>query len=300
MRTLHSPIAQQNARTLAVAAMLGAVAAFALMDWAMKILAATHSPMQVVFLRGLTSLPILLAWAGRAGLGPVRGLRWPLHLLRGLLGLAMLGAFVKSLSLVSMSNAYAVYLGAPLLIALLSAPLLGEHLRPGQWLAIVVGMAGVLVALRPSGDGLLGAGGLYAGLAALSYAAIAVTTRVLGRTDGVASMTLSFVAVLTVGAGVASWPDGIAVSSGEIGWIALLGIAGAVGQLLMTVSFSLAPPATVAPFEFTALLWALAFDWLWWHVLPDAALVLGAVLIVASGLHLVRQGPARPAAGREE
>ncbi len=281
-------------------AMLGAVASFAFMDCAMKQLATTHTPMQVVFLRGLTSLPLLLAWSGTAGLRGIREWRWPLHLLRGLLGLLMLGTFVKSLSLVTMSNAYAVYLSAPLLIALLSAPLLGERLRRGQWLAVVVGLAGVLIALRPSGQGLLGAGGLYPGLAALSYAAIAVTTRVLGRTDGVAAMTLSFLVILTVGAGLAAGSSGLAVTGHDVGWVILLGLAGASGQVLMTLAFSTAPPATVAPFEFTALVWSLGLDWALWRVLPQPALLLGAALIVVSGVYLVRSTPGGSPAVREE
>jgi drug/metabolite transporter (DMT)-like permease len=279
-----------NAHRLAVGAMLGAVAAFALMDGAMKQLADTLPPMQVAFLRGAASLPIFMAWLGwRHGLRDAVPVRWGLHLLRGFLGLVMLGSFVRALSLLSMGDAYVVYLSAPLLIALLSVPLLREHLSYKQWLAVMVGLAGVVLALRPTGAGLLGTGGAYAALAATSYALIAVTTRVLGRTDSAAAMTLWFLLVVTVGAGLLAWPQRTALAAEDAPWVLLLGLSGAVGQLLLTAAFRMAPPAEVAPLEYSALLWAFALDWLWWNATPDVPLLIGACLIVVSGLLLARE-----------
>ena len=82
-------------------------------------------------------------------------MRWPLHLLRGVLGIAMLSCFVYALRTLPLAEAYSIFFVAPLLITALSVPLLGERVGPRRWIAIVVGLLGVLVVLRPTGDGVL-------------------------------------------------------------------------------------------------------------------------------------------------
>ncbi|MEE7548451.1 DMT family transporter, partial [Xanthomonas sp. Kuri4-1] len=112
----------------AVLWMLAAVACFSLMDAGMKLLSAHYPPLQVTMLRGGASLPFVLVWvlatAGPRSLLPVR---WGLHLLRGALGMVMIGCFVFGLKRMPLSTAYTLYFVAPLLVAALSVPLLGER-----------------------------------------------------------------------------------------------------------------------------------------------------------------------------
>ena len=270
--------------------MLASVALFACLDVGLKLLSAHYPPLQVAALRGLASLPLVLAWA-LASCGPraLLHVRWALHLLRGVLGIVMMGSFVYALRRLPLATAYSIFFVAPLLIAALSGPVLGEAVGPRRWTAIIIGLFGVLVLLRPTGAGMWSLAGLAVLLSALAYAVSALTVRVLSRTDPVQAMTVWLMALMAVGAGALAWPRWVPVDAAH-GWlIAGLGIVGALGQVAVTIAFRDGEAARVAPLEYTALLWGVGFDAALWGVLPDVVTWLGAAIIVASGLYLLRR-----------
>ena len=157
-------------RWRAIAMMLACVAVFSAMDTVLKLLSAHYPAFQVAALRGASSLPWLLAWAlASTGLRPLLRVRWPLHVLRGALGIMMMAAFVYALRTLPLSTAYSIFFVAPLLITALSVPFLGERVGPRRWTAIAIGFAGVLVVLRPGGAGMLTTAGVMVLLAALGY-----------------------------------------------------------------------------------------------------------------------------------
>ncbi|MEG3184476.1 DMT family transporter [Novilysobacter erysipheiresistens] len=270
--------------------MLVAVATFSLMDAGLKILAGHYPPLQVAALRGASSLPFVLAWvAATTGLAPLLRVRWPLHLLRGAIGIGMMAAFAYSLQTLPLTTAYSIFFVAPLLITALSVPLLGEKVGPRRWTAIAIGLAGVLVLLRPSGDGLLSWAALAVLLAATGYAVSAITVRVLGRTDSTAAMMVWLLVLLAVGAGALAWPQWVPIRAADT-WVILgVGIAGALGQYAITEAFRIGEASQIAPLEYTALVWGVLLDVSLWGVLPDAVTWLGAGIIIASGLYLLRR-----------
>jgi drug/metabolite transporter (DMT)-like permease len=275
-------------RLRGIVAMLFAVASFAAMDAALKGLATQYPPMQVSFLRAVASLPFVLAataWSG--AWRELRMQRWGLQIARGFLGIGMLWGFVYAVAELSLANVYAVYLCAPLVVAALSWPLLGERVTPRRWVAIALGLMGVLVALRPSGTGLVSLAGIAALASAGCYALSAVTIRVLGRTDSSRSMVFWFLCAVAVGSGLLALPDWQAVDRGHLAMLAFIGLAGALGQFFITTAFRHAPAATVAPFEYTALLWGIGLDWAIWQVLPEVAVLLGGAIVIASGLYVI-------------
>ncbi|WP_425608282.1 DMT family transporter [Thermomonas flagellata] len=270
--------------------MLTAVALFAMMDAGLKALSAHYPPFQVASLRGLASLPLVLAWAlASAGPRALLRVRWPLHLLRMLLGVAMIASFVYALRRLPMATAYTLFFVAPLLIAALSVPILGERVGPRRWTAIAVGLAGVLVVLRPTGEGLFTLAGLAVLVAAFGYAVSAITVRVLARTDSTQATTLWLLVGMAAGAGLLAWPQWVPVQPAHAWLIAGIGVAGALGQYTVTEAFRRGEASQVAPLEYTALLWGVLLDALVWRVLPDALTWLGAAIIVTSGLYLMRR-----------
>jgi drug/metabolite transporter (DMT)-like permease len=161
-----------------IAAMLVAAAAFSLMDTGLKLLAGHYPAMQVAALRAMSSLPLVVAYvAWRGAFGTLWRIRWPLHLLRGAIGIATLALFAFALKQLPLAETYAIFFVAPLLITMLSVPLLGERVERARWLAILVGLGGVLVVLRPTGSGVLTLGGLAVLASALGYAVSAITLR---------------------------------------------------------------------------------------------------------------------------
>lgn len=277
--------------------MLLAVACFSLMDAGMKLLSASYPTLQVTFLRGAASLPFVLVWvlatAGPRSLIPVR---WGLHLLRGLLGMAMIGCFVFALRSLPLSTAYTIYFVAPLLIAALSVPLLGEYVGPRRWIAIGIGLVGVLVVLRPGVGGFISIPGLMVLLAATAYAVAAITVSMLTRTDTPQSMVVWFLVLLALGAGLLAIPDWQPLRLGHAGLIAGMGLAGAGGQVALTRAFQLGEASMIAPLEYTGLVWVIGWDLLFWGALPDGYTWLGAAIIVASGLYLLHRERVRKVA----
>ena len=289
METVTSPGSPRR-QLRAVLMMLGCVAVFSAMDVVLKLLSTHYPAMQVASLRGASSLPWLLAWAAAStGLRSLLRVRWSLHLLRGALGILMMAAFVYALRTLPLATAYSIFFVAPLMITALSVPFLREHVGPRRWTAIFVGFAGVLVVLRPGGEGVLTLAGFAVVAAALGYAVSAITVRVLARTDTTQAMVVWLMALMALGAGVLAWPQWVPIR-GEHAWLILgLGIAGALGQYLITEAFRLGEASLLAPLEYTALLWGLAWDVTLWGVLPDGITWLGAAIIIASGLYLLRR-----------
>ena len=270
--------------------MLASVALFSLMDAALKTLSSHYPPFQVAALRGLSSLPLVLAWAlWSTGAASLLRVRWPLHLLRGALGIAMMASFVYALKRLPLSTAYSIFFVAPRLITALSVPLLGERVGPRRWTAIAAGLLGVLVVLRPTGEGVLTTAGLAVLVAATGYAVSAITVRILARTDSTQAITFWLLALMALGAGALALPDWVPLRA-QHGWIiAGIGLAGALGQYTITEAFRLGEASLIAPLEYTALVWGVALDLALWGVLPDAVTWVGAAIIIASGLYLIRR-----------
>ncbi len=270
--------------------MLASVALFSLMDAGLKTLAAHYPPFQVAALRGLSSLPLVLAWAlATAGPRALLRVRWPLHLLRGVLGIAMMASFVFALKTLPLSTAYSIFFVAPLLITALSVPFLGERVGPRRWTAIAVGLLGVLVVLRPTGQGMLTLAGGAVLLAAFGYAVSAITVRVLARTDSTQAITFWLLALMALGAGALAAPGWVPLRGEHLWIVAAIGVAGALGQYAITEAFRVGEASLVAPLEYTALVWGVGLDLLVWGVLPDAVTWAGAGIIIASGLYLLRR-----------
>ncbi len=270
-------------------AMLLAVFMFALMDTAMKLLAERYPALQVAALRAICSLPLIAAYvAWRGAFTGIFRVRWPMHFLRGVLGIAMLALFAFGLKSLSLAEAYSIFFIAPALITALSMFLLKERVNLARWLAIGVGLVGVLVVLRPSGAGFLTVGGLAVLAAASCYAFSAITVRVLARSDRNEHTVFWLIVMIALGAGLLAAPDWVPIPATEIPLLCALAVTGFIGQLAITEAFSRGEASSVAPFEYSALAWGVGLDWLLWRALPDGWTMVGAAIIIGSGLYLIR------------
>ncbi len=269
-------------------AMLLAVALFSLMDTVMKLLTVHYPAMQVAALRALCSLPLVLAYIGWRG--AFRGMfkvRWPLHLLRAVLGVAMLSLFAFGLKKLSLAEAYTIFFIAPALITALSVVFLKERVNAARWTAIGVGLVGVIVVLRPTGEGMLTLGGLAILGAAAFYAVSSIAGSILGRTDSGEHMVLWLMILMSVGACALAAPGWVPIRSSEMLLLCALSVTGFLGQLAITEAFNKGEASSIAPLEYSALAWGVGLDWLLWQTLPDRFTLLGAAIIIASGVYLI-------------
>ena len=286
--------AHPNGNLRSIGYMLLSVLFFSLMDAVLKSLAPHYPPLQVACLRGATALPLVLAWIHwRRGWRSLLGLRWPLHVLRGCLGIAMLALFTRGVAELPLSTAYTIFFIAPLLITALSGPVLKERVPASHWWAIAVGFLGVLVAMRPDAReleaGLFTLGGVAILLAATFYAVSAVAGRLLSRTDSIESLVLIITAFMALGGGVLAAPHWVPMSDSHISLLLGLAVTGFLGQITITEAFRSGQASVVAPFEYTALAWGAGLDWLIWQTLPESHTWFGAAIVIGSGLYLLHR-----------
>lgn len=281
-------------RLRGIVLMIAAVGTFSIMDALMKHLAASFPPMQIACLRGVSSLPfVFAAYAATGRISLLRPGRLHLHLLRAVVSIAMLWFFIWALARMSLANTYAITLSAPLLVVPFAALFLGEKADRHVWGAIVVGLAGVLVMLKPTASGFVSLAGLAAFGAAVAWAIVVVMVRMMSATETTASMVFWFLLLLALGAGALAAPRWIAIGMADLPWIVLLGLAGWAGQHLVTEAFRLAPAATVAPFEYMSIVWGAGIDWVVWQTMPGARMFAGAAIVVAAGLYLMNRERSR-------
>ena len=261
------------------------------MDACIKLLTLRGMPVtEAMFLRNLLALaPLLAALAWDGGTAGLLRARHGTQILRGIFAFVTGWCFFTALTAMPLADALALAFAAPLLIALLSGPMLAEPVAARSWWAIALGFAGVLVILRP-GAGVVEPMAILALLAAVAYAVNSVLLRKLGHADSatVSSIYGTAIAALLSAGGLtgAGW---IVPAAGDWPLLALTGLLGASGSLAIAAAFRLAPAATLSPLEYTSLLWALGLGWVLFGDVPGPTLLLGAPLIILGGLMLARK-----------
>lgn len=261
------------------------VAAGLSLDLCAKALLETYSLNQFVLLRSLIGLVMFLVLAPRfGGLGSLHTHRWQWHMLRTLLAAGSMFGFFYGLSRMPLVNTLTLAFTAPLMVTALSVPLLGEQVGWRRWSAVIVGFCGVLLIVRPGVEGFTVASFtvLFAGFC---YALLAITARKLADTESSYSLSVYVIAGPLLTAAVASsgepWlsPDArgwlLFVAAAACSVCAWIGIVGAYRR---------APPAMLAPFEYTAIVGGTIAGFLIWDERPDAWVIAGALVITASGI----------------
>lgn len=252
-----------------------------------KVLMAHYTAIEVVFLRNIVAMPLvalLLMTTGRRA--AFRSQQFGLHALRGLFSIGAAFCFFSSLNHLPLAEATSLAFAAPIFVTALSVPLLGEHVGWRRWMAVLVGFAGILIIVRP-GAAAFQPASLYPVAAAVFYALFMISARKIRASESMWTVTfyvtlfpLIYGASLSTGVWEAFAPAHIAP---------ILGIAlvGTVGITMISLGFRLAPAAIVAPFDYTALVWASLFGWLFWSELPDAWTYAGSAVIIASGIAII-------------
>ena len=271
----------------AILLMLAGVFFFASMDVAFKLLVEHYSSFQVVFFRSAMSLPFFVGWIIATDRAHFRTAYFGGHLLRGALGIVMLYAVGECFRELHLADAYTLFFAAPLVITLLSGPVLGEPAGPVRIAAAVVGFAGVLLVLKPGGESWVSYGAVMGLVGMLAYTFSSLLLRRLGGHDGTVTIAFWFVALVCAGSAVLAIPQWRLIAPEHWPHIVLLGVTGACGQALLTAAFRRASAAVVAPFDYTHMVWALVYGLAFWGYVPGWRVWVGAAVIVLSGLFIL-------------
>jgi len=273
-----------------VAYMVIAIALLSTMDAMAKWLAMGDVPViQILALRSLIIIPLLLIvfqYRGRLSeLKPKNNLP---HLYRGLIGFVAPLAFFLGIKSIPLTDAVVVFFSSIFIITLLSIIFLGEKVGLHRWASIIVGFIGVLIVAGPKGGGQL-YGYLLVLLGSTSYAILFVSGRYLSATESVASLVFSY----NLSVGVVSlvllpffWQTS---TNSQYVLVVVLALFAVSGHYFMTMAFATAEASLIAPFEYTAVLWAIALDLIVWQTIPSATTGMGAIVIIASGLYIAHR-----------
>ena len=291
MRQIRSEGARANFAELQAPAVLPAillvlcgVTLFSLSDTLSKLLREQLPAVEIGWMRYVvfTGFAALLAARGRyAGLWPRRP---GLQALRGvtLVGSAVL--FIAGLGYLPVAEATAINFVSPAFITALSIPFLGEIVGVRRWAAVLVGLAGVLIVVRP-GTGAVQAAALFPLSSALCWAAAIVVTRRMGTSDRAETTLFWSAAVgLVLLTGLVPF-DFVRPGARQIGIAVVLGLCNSVGQYLVILAYRRAAASLLAPFSYAQLLSSTALGYAVFGAVPDRTTLLGGGVIVLSGLY---------------
>jgi drug/metabolite transporter (DMT)-like permease len=279
------PIVGRDSPLRGIVLMVAALAFFSCSDAASKLMTASLPAVEVAWLRFLVFTLLMsivaLATGNRAAL---RSQRPILQVLRSLGVLGSSVFFIMGLAFLPMAEATAIAFVSPVIVTALSIPILGEIVGWRRWTAVAIGLAGVLIVVRP-GTGAFDIAAVFPILSAASWAVALVVTRKMSGSDG---SLISLIYAAVVGLVVTSiivpfswvgpgWP--------EIGLALVTGITSTIAQWLVVLAFQQARASVLAPIAYSQLIWSGLLGYVIFSNVPDRWTWVGALVIIASGLY---------------
>jgi drug/metabolite transporter (DMT)-like permease len=279
----------------AILTMIGAVALFSTMNAMVKSLSGRYPLGEIVFFRALFAMVVLWPMIKRAG--GIRSLRtahpWG-HVARSGIGVISMTCGFTAISFLPLANAAAFAFTAPLWTTTLGVLVLGEQVRWRRALALIVGFGGVLVMVRPDAELLrqIAAGGqtalgcAFALASAILAACAMISVRRLSATERSTTIVFYFMLAGCLYGPLIAGHDFRLPSLHDSLVLVSIGVVGGVAQLLLTNAYRGAPVAVIAPFDYTAMIWATTYGFMIWGEVPDTRVMLGALIVVASGAYI--------------
>ena len=270
---------------LAIAIMLAGILLFSLNDVMGKWLVSTYSVAQLLVIRSAAALLILTPLLWKAGVRSLVNVERPgMQALRVILSSAEVYCFYFAVITLPLADVMTYWLAAPIYVAAMSPFLLGEHVGWRRWTAIVIGFAGVLVALQPSAATLT-APALVSIAGSFCFAFMMLAGRALRGTPDTTLVFWQMVGAGLLGLVIAPF-QWVPPTAFDLSLLALLGVVAMVAHVCVNRSLKLADAATVAPFQYTLLFWGIVFGWLVFDDLPRPAMLVGAAIIIGAGLFI--------------
>src|SRR5580700_11234270 len=302
--TALDPLARRNQIPRGIGFMVASTVVFAGVNAIVKWEVGKYPIGEVAFYRALFALvAVSVIILPRAGIAVFRTRRYLAHLQRGVSQFGSMTCMFFAFSMMSLGSAVAISFAAPLFTTLLSATVLKEKVGVHRWSALIVGFIGVVIVTEP-GCGTFQAGALFALASSVLISSVAVAIRRMSITESTETLTLYQMIVITIctlfllplGFRSPTWLDA--------GALAVAGVGNGMAQYWWTRALTLAPPSAVVPFNYLSLVWATLLGLAIWGDVPTPHLLLGAAVVVSSGLYILwretvrRKRPLPVSAGR--
>ena len=297
----HSGVPSLSNTLQGIACVLAGMVLFVGQDLLMKGMLAVYPVWMLIFVRSIVALVTLLPlvlWLDAPH--RIRTPLWPWYLARALLFAAGFAMFYTAFPFMGLAEVTTLFFAAPLMTATLASVFLQEKIGVHRIAALLVGFAGVVIAMNPTG-GSFGWISILPLLCALTYAISQIIVRKIGEQDtslviGLYTISFSGLVIVPIGCVVTqvieitpelnhlrmNWP---VPSIDGVGMLALLGIIGTVAYTLVSRAYQIANASVIAPFDYCYLPLAAILGYLLWGEVPPYTTFLGMVLIVASGIY---------------
>lgn len=278
---------------------LMAMGLYATHDAIIKLLGGTYPSLQILFFSSLLSFPLVSIVLMR---DPNPGTLRPTHprwiAARTIFGvMGGMGGFY-AFSVLPLAQVYAILFSAPLIVTILSIPILGERVGIHRWAAVVAGLVGVMIVLRPGNQDLT-FGHAAAVIAAMGAAAAAVIIRKLGRSERPLVLMMWPMLGNFVATGSSLAFDYEPMQAQHLALAGVIAMLGLTGGFLLIQAYRAGEAVIVAPMQYSQILWATVYGWVFFDEAIDRGTLIGATIIIASGIYIVwREGRGGNSANR--
>ncbi len=280
----------QNRAVLGVLLMIAGLALYPLADAFIKHLMGTYSVYQTTFLRSFTRIiPLLIAVLFQGGVTKVLGTKHPQrHLIRLAVSLIYTLSFMFAMKMGSLTIVYTLSYTSPFFMILLSAFMLKETISRERWIAVAVGLIGVMIAMRP-GTNMFESVALLVLFGTFLGALNKILMRRLAETEHSLAIAIypnivMIVAMLPCIFFLDAWKP---MPLEHWGLFAIVGVITAAGQYAIAQALRFTQASILAPVDYSTYFWVVAFDFFWWNKTPDRYMVIGAAVIVGSNLYIL-------------
>jgi len=273
--------------------MVGALLSFSLMAVAVRELLRTMGSFEILFLRSLVSFVLVLVVLPRFGLGAVRTRRFGLHVVRNVLHFGGQYAWVYAIAMLPLATVFAIEFTMPVWTALLAMPILGERLNRGRTVMLVLGLAGILIILKP-GFGVVHPAALVMLAGSFAYASTMIATKRLSESDSALAVVFYMSVVQLPLAFVPALPGWVAPTLVDLPWIFAIGAAGLSAHFCLTRAFRIADATLVVPIDFLRLPLIAVVGMLFYGEPLELSIMLGAAVIFAGTYYSIRRESRKP------
>lgn len=286
--------------------LVSALFLFSIQDVIIKYFSDQYSVLLIVFIRGVIAISLMLL-AVQLIKPPISLIaqRPFLAIVRGLLGFTSYTTYYLAVASLPLAQVVAIVFTAPLFVTAMSALLLGEKVGLRRWSAVFTGFIGVLIIVGPSGE-FTSLPVLLAFTAAITYGSHTIITRYLSWHDNPLSIAFNTTIVFTLAAGLLSLllANGIIVVTSQhpslvflarewslpepydLGLMIFLGFNGALAFYWLSKAYCVAPASAIAPFEYTYIVWAIIFGYVFWSEIPSSSTLIGVLVLISSSIYI--------------
>jgi S-adenosylmethionine uptake transporter len=282
------PIPRSGTAGLGVGLYLLGVGLFSINDALGKWLVADYGVGQLMMLRSIGAVMVLAPMILSLRVKLIEPRRAPLQVLRILVAAVDTFAFYYATRFMPLADVMTFYMATPLIVTALSAPLLGEKVERFRWIAVLVGFAGVVIALRPSPQ-MFSWAAPFALFGAVMFALSQTITRELRGVHWAPLVLWQFVGSGLIGAATVPWAW-TTPTAFDLGLMALVGAVSMLCFIFIVQALAMARAAVLAPLQYSAILWAAIMGWLVWRDAPTLPIIVGNTVIIGSGFYVAARG----------